>query len=79
MGLTESLALSKKVNALKETLEKVYDEASSSFKSQSLQYDEEVYKMSEYLNKYKEAFHEEIYSDPELAEAYTIMLELINQ
>jgi carboxyl-terminal processing protease len=79
MGLTESLALSKKVNALKETLEKVYDEASSSFKSQSLQYDEEVYKMSEYLNKYKEAFHEEIDSDPELAEAYTIMLELINQ
>ncbi|MFT6503933.1 MAG: carboxyl-terminal processing protease [Crocinitomicaceae bacterium] len=79
MGLTESLALSKKVDALESELEKVYEEASSDFKSQSVQYDEEVYKMSEYLNRYKEAFHEEIDSDPELSEAYTIMLELINK
>jgi carboxyl-terminal processing protease len=79
LTLQESIDLNKKINDLKDGVETVYDEISSEFKSESLQYDQEVYKMSEYLNIYKEAFHEEVESDGELAEAFNIMLELINK
>lgn len=79
LTLTERIALKKELNKIKEEVEELYEGISNQFTSESLQYDEDVYKMSEYLNLYKEAFHEEIESDIELAETYEILLEIINK
>lgn len=79
LSLTESITIRKKYAELEGEIDVIYDEISNQFTAESLQYDAEVYKMSEYLNMYKEAFLEEIESDSELAETYLILLELINK
>jgi hypothetical protein len=79
LTLEEGVALSKQEWEMEKILDKVYEEMKISYTAESAKYDEEVYKMSEYLNMYREDFLKEIESDGELEETYQILLELINK
>ena len=79
LSLSESVTLRQKEVELRKEIIKIYDDLSPSFKSEALQYDAEVYQMSEYLDMYNKTFHSQNERDRELSEAYNIMLELINK
>lgn len=79
LTLTESIVIRKKDGELKKEIIEFLKTPNSTFKSEALEYDTEVYQMSEYLDLYNKAFHSENEMDRELSEAYNIMLDLINK
>ncbi len=79
LSLKDYLLLIKKEQLLFDKLDTAYSKKVTNYAAQSLTYDQEIYDMSEYMAAYRNDFLENVNTDYELAEAYSIMLDLLKK
>lgn len=63
---------------LDQKLEDIFLMKTSVYEAETMNFDEGIYTMSEYMDAYRKSFLEDVNADYEIAETYQIMLELIN-
>lgn len=78
-GLTDAIAKEREAKALKDQLKSLYNDKKVKFTVESLEYDEDVYRMDEILKTYRDDFYDRIQKDYELEETVKIMKDLINK